>query len=177
MATFTVVISDPKGRKAYQREADHAASGLLGKKVGEQVAGGAFGLEGYSLEVTGGSDKEGFPMRADIEGAARKRVLLSSGPGFHPARQGERQRKSVRGNTISPDIVQVNAKVVAYGKKGVEELLGAKGKAETKEEKEAPPGQQAVKEAREGDAKQAEPKEAAGQAESAEKKMGVKKLE
>ena len=139
MANFKIVISDPKARKAYQKEVDQSASGLMGKKIGDKFSGSHMGLSGYELEVTGGSDKEGFPMRRDVDGPARKRILLSHGPGFHPKSHGRRKRKSIRGNTISPSISQINAKIVTYGTKSVEENLGVKKehKEEKKEEKTA----------------------------------------
>jgi small subunit ribosomal protein S6e len=143
---FKIVVSDPKERKAYQKEVDQKASGLIGRKIGEIAPGDLLGLNGYKLEITGGSDKQGFPMRRDIEGTVRKKVLLSTPPGFHPERKGQRKRKSVRGNTISTEIVQVNMKIVEYGKKPVAELFGVK-KEEAKESKEeAKPEKEAEKE-------------------------------
>jgi small subunit ribosomal protein S6e len=130
---FKVVVSDPKTKKAYQKEIDQKASTLLGKKIGEKLSGQPIGLTGYELELTGGSDKDGFPMRKDVDGSGRKRIILSSAPGFHPERKGQRRRKSVRGNTISPEIIQVNTKVTGYGQKSLQELLG--GPKEEKKEK------------------------------------------
>ena len=139
MANFKIVVSDPKAKKAYQKELDQGASGLLGKKIGDKFSGNHLGLAGFELEVTGGSDKEGFPMRRDVEGPGRKKILLSHGPGFHAASKGMRKRKSIRGNTVSPSVSQINVKIVTYGQKSAEELLGAKKehKEEAKEEKHA----------------------------------------
>lgn len=131
---FKIVVSDPKARKAYQKDIDEASSGLVSKKLGEKIPGDSLGLTGYEIEITGGSDKEGFPMRKDVEGIGRKRALLSSGPGFHPLLKGQRKRKSIRGNTISDQIAQVNLKVVKHGTKSIEELLGVKPKEKLKEE-------------------------------------------
>jgi len=132
--TFKVVISDPKNRKAYQKESEKAASGLIGKKIGDKFPGKVLGLDGYELEITGGSDKDGFPMRKDVSGTGRKRVLLAFGPGFHPKKKGERRRKSIRGNTIADDIAQINVKVVKYGPKSITSYFGME---ESKEEKKA----------------------------------------
>ncbi|MCC6055607.1 MAG: 30S ribosomal protein S6e, partial [Desulfurococcaceae archaeon] len=66
------------------------------------------GLSNVQLEIRGGSDLAGFPMRIDIAGPVKKYVLLSQGPGFKPREDGEKRRKLVRGNTISEDIVQIN---------------------------------------------------------------------
>ena len=86
MANFKIVISDPKTRKAYQKEVDETHSGLAGKKLGDMVSGSSLGLVGYELEITGGSDKQGFPMRRDVEGTVRKKILIALPPGFHPLR-------------------------------------------------------------------------------------------
>ncbi|MBL7169441.1 MAG: 30S ribosomal protein S6e [Candidatus Aenigmarchaeota archaeon] len=137
MANFKIVISDPKEKKAYQKEVDQNASGLIGKKIGEQVDGGLLGLSGYKLEVTGGSDKQGFPMRKDVDGAARKKIILTLPPGFHPSRKGQRKRKSIRGNTISAEASQINTKIVEYGQKPISQLVGGiekKSKDEKKKE-------------------------------------------
>ncbi len=130
---FKIVLSDPKSRKAYQKEVDEASSGLNGKKIGEIVKGDFLGLAGFEIQITGGSDKDGFPMRKDFEGIGRKRLLLSGGVGFHPLLNGQRKRKSVRGNTISAQIAQINVKISKHGDKSVEELLGVKPKEEKKE--------------------------------------------
>lgn len=137
MANFKVVVSDPKSRKAFQKEMEQKASGLMGKRIGDKVKGDALGLSGYELQVTGGSDAQGFPMRKDVEGIGRKRLLLGFGPGFHPAVKGMRKRKSVRGNTISSATSQVNVKVVTHGSKPLEQLIGKAEKKEklTEEEK------------------------------------------
>lgn len=168
---FKIVVSDPKERKAYQKEVDQKASGLIGRKIGEVVPGDLLGLNGYKLEITGGSDKQGFPMRKDVEGTARKKILLSGPPGFHPERKGQRKRKSVRGNTISSEIVQVNMKVVEYGKKSLAELFGVK-KEETEETKkeEAKPEKE-VKE------KSAEEKKTETEEEKQEKEVKEKPTE
>jgi small subunit ribosomal protein S6e len=183
MPNFKVVVSDPKSRKAYQKEADQGQSGLIGKKIGEKVSGNNLGLSGYELEITGGSDKEGFPMRRDVEGAVRKRILLAYPPGFHAKIQGQRKRKSVRGNTISPDISQINAKVVKAGPKTLDELIGTKPK-EAEKAKEAKPEEKKEEEAKPAEKKEEKPKEEAKpaeeekpEAEKAEEKMGVKPLE
>lgn len=127
-----IVISQPKTRKSFQIEKD--LSGFLGKKIGEQFDGSFLGLNGFTLEVTGGSDKDGFPMRADLAGTVRKKVLLASGPGYRTARKGVRKRKYVRGNTVSEETAQVNCKIVS-GEGNVAEFLGIKPKEAAQEEK------------------------------------------
>ncbi len=138
MDVFKLVVSDPKTKKTYQKEVSQKESGLLNRKIRDKVKGDFLGLSGYELEITGGSDKQGFPMRPDMQGVARKRVLLTGGPGFHPKQKGERRRKSVRGNVISQEIVQVNAKIVKHGTKKLEQIFGKKEEKPKEEKKEAP---------------------------------------
>ena len=179
---FKIVMSDPKNKKAYQKEIDQKQSGLLEKKIGDKVSGNGLGLTGYELEITGGSDKQGFPMRSDVDGISRKKVLLAMPPGFHAKIRGQRKRKSIRGNTVSSQISQINIKVVTYGKDSMEKLLGAKEKpkktkggekpAETKTEEKP----EAKTEEKKEEPKKEEPKPEASP-EKAEEKMGVKDLE
>ena len=88
------------------------------------------------LEITGGSDSSGFPMRKDVSGPRRVGVILSSGTGFRKQGKGVRAKRNVRGNIISDQIVQVNTKVVVAGSKPLEEIFpkSAAG-AEKKDEK------------------------------------------
>ena len=116
---ITVGTSDGQ---TFQVELDDSSQ-LIGKKIGEEIEGGIIGLDGYTLEIRGGSDKQGFPMRKSIEGSARRRKLLKDGSGINEDEDGVRRRKSVRGNQISDEIQQLNTTVVEEGSKSVEELL------------------------------------------------------
>ncbi|MEM1695281.1 MAG: 30S ribosomal protein S6e [Desulfurococcaceae archaeon] len=91
---------------------DERTQALLGLKIGDEIDGSIIGLKGVKLVITGGSDVSGFPMRPDIPGPVKKRALISEPPGFHPRESGERRRKMVRGNTIAPDTVQINTKIM-----------------------------------------------------------------
>jgi len=125
MVDFRANISDPKTGKSYKKEVSgNQANAILGKKIGDRMDGIFVEMPGYKLEITGGSDKDGVPMRRDLPGPRRKKLLISKGLGFHPHMDGERRRKTMRGNQISPDIVQINMKVVTRGPRAVEELLG-----------------------------------------------------
>ncbi|AHL23632.1 30S ribosomal protein S6e [Thermococcus nautili] len=125
MATFKLVISNPKTGIAKQVEITRGeAEKLVGKRIGEEISAKELGLnlreifgdesipEDAKLKITGGTDKDGFPMRPDVHGPRRVKILLSKGPGFRPREKGERRKKTVHGNTISPNIVQVNLKIV-----------------------------------------------------------------
>lgn len=119
-----VIVSNPKTGKSYQVEIEKEKEGqLIGRKIGDEVDGGVVNAPGYKLKITGGSDISGFPMRSDVSGPRRVDVLLSDQPGFRPEEKGERKRKSVRGDVISDQIVQVNTMVTEEGSKPLDELI------------------------------------------------------
>jgi small subunit ribosomal protein S6e len=107
---------------------------IVGKLIGEELEGNdiSVDLEGYKLKITGTSDKAGFPGLPDVQGAMLKKVLLKRGRGMWDNRKGVRIRKTVRGNIISPDTVQINTTVLKEGKKKFEEFV-KKPEAEKKE--------------------------------------------
>lgn len=124
MPELKIVVSERE--RSYARSVtDAQVSSLLGRRIGETVGGDALGLPGYTLKITGGSDKSGFPLRGDLPGARQTRVLTGEGVGFHPTRHGMRKRRTFRGNTVSEDTVQVNMVVEAKGPKPIAELLTA----------------------------------------------------
>jgi len=127
MANFAIVISEPETRKSYQTQVEQDKGiALVGKKINDEITGDLFGLSGYTLKITGGSDKDGFPMHPSVQGQGRKRALLTEPPGFHPKLKGERRRKTVRGNTVSDAIVQINFKILKKGEKPLEEIFPKK---------------------------------------------------
>ncbi|MGC8997003.1 MAG: 30S ribosomal protein S6e [Fervidicoccaceae archaeon] len=104
--------------KAFQLILDEDTSRkLIGMRIGEEIDATIVGLNG-KLVIKGGSDNSGFPMRPELPGPVKKKLLLSGPPGYHPRKRGERRRKMVRGNTIDDSIVQVN--VVLVREKGAE---------------------------------------------------------
>jgi len=134
MVEFKVVVNDIQTGKSYNiAVSGHHANSLIGKKINDEVDGIFVSLPGYKLQITGGTDKDGFPMRHDIPGSTRRRLLLSKGLGFKPKEHGTRKKKSVRGNTINQEIVQVNMKVMKPGAKPIDEIIKAEGKTESKE--------------------------------------------
>ena len=71
-----LVVSDPKTGRSVQVDVPQEKRTLIvGKKMGDEVSGDDFGLAGYTLKLTGGSDDSGFPMRASIS----RRVIGGSG--------------------------------------------------------------------------------------------------
>ncbi|MDO8623429.1 MAG: S6e family ribosomal protein [archaeon] len=141
---FKLNISNKKG-KTYHLELE--SEELIGKQIGDKLEGKDINsdLEGYEMEIVGGSDKAGFPLIKSVEGFALKRLLLNYGQAMHkrskregkkkrsnPKPKGLRLRKTVRGKIISADVVQINLKVLKDGKKKLEEIFPDQGKGKTK---------------------------------------------
>jgi small subunit ribosomal protein S6e len=118
MAKFKVIVSDPETGTSKVVELEEArAVPFIGRKIGEAVDGAVVDLPAHKLQIMGGSDKDGVPMRPSVHGGVRRRVVLSGGVGFKSHASGERKRKTVRGNVITDEIVQINTKIVEKPKK------------------------------------------------------------
>ena len=98
-------------------EIDEKKSRLFeGMLIGQSINGGLIGFPNYEFEITGGSDASGFPMRKDVHGPVKKKILVSKkGIGYKPKRKGQKRRKTVRGNEITFDMTLINLKVLKYG--------------------------------------------------------------
>ncbi|MHA1913183.1 MAG: eS6 family ribosomal protein [Promethearchaeota archaeon] len=97
-------------------EIDEKKFRFEGMKIGETIKGGLIGFPNYEFEITGGSDSSGFPMRKDVHGPVKKKILVSKrGIGYKPRRVGEKRRKTVRGNEVTFDMTLINLKVLKYG--------------------------------------------------------------
>jgi len=105
-------------------EIDEKKFRFEGMKIGDIIKGGLIGFPNYEFQITGGSDSSGFPMRRDVHGPVKKRLLLKKrSTGYKPKRKGEKRRRTVRGNEVSYDMTLINMKVVKYGES---ELFKAK---------------------------------------------------
>ncbi|MFL6486063.1 MAG: S6e family ribosomal protein [Nitrososphaera sp.] len=109
LAQFKITISDKKGKTITQELKDKTAQPLLGVKVGSVIDSSIIGVGDGKLKITGGSDKSGTPMRADVHGGVKKYVLLSTGVGN---RNEDRIRKLVRGNMVTEEIYQLNSMLI-----------------------------------------------------------------
>ena len=92
--------------------------------MGAEVDAATLGEEwnGYIFRITGGNDKQGFPMKQGVLTQGRVRLLLSKGHSCYRARKtGERKRKSVRGCIVDG---QLSVLSVAIVKKGDSEIPG-----------------------------------------------------
>jgi len=135
MAEFKLVISDPKTGLSIQKGVkDQAYQGFMGLKLGDSVKGELLDLRGYEFIITGGSDYCGFPMRRDVIGTNRRRILAYDGVGVVKQEKGMLQRKTVCGNTIHAKIVQINLKVT---KPGTANIFADAGKKKESKQEEA----------------------------------------
>jgi small subunit ribosomal protein S6e len=149
--TFVAVVndtnSDNNGRSYNMSVSGNNLSQFLGKKIGDVVDGifvgeGEQTLAGYKLEITGGSDKTGTPMRSDLSGGNRQSILVTESTGFkghslvHKTKGGEkkrfrykpdgmRKRRYFRGSTVTQDTRQINLKVIEAANKSLADILGA----------------------------------------------------
>lgn len=131
--TYKAVVNDVKTGKSYNVSVTgHHATSLDGKCIGDVIDGVFVGLPGYKVKITGGSDRTGTPMRADMPGKKRRQLLLADGLGFHEKYPGERKRVAARGTAISSEIVQINMIITEYGSKPIADCFAADG-AEKKE--------------------------------------------
>jgi len=130
---FKINIGKKDG-KTFKLESDTEA--LIGKKIGDIIEGQDLKpeLSGYELEITGLSDKAGFPSLKQVEGQGLKRVLLTKGKAMRDKRKGLRLKKTLRGNTISKDIIQINLKITKEGSKKLEEIFSEQNQPKPKEE-------------------------------------------
>jgi small subunit ribosomal protein S6e len=121
MAKFKVIVSDPQAGTSKVVELEEArAAPFIGRRVGETIDGSAVDMPAHKIQLMGGSDKDGVPMRGNVHGGVRRSVVLSGGAGFAPTKKGERKRKTVRGNIVTDEIVQINMKIVERPAKAAE---------------------------------------------------------
>lgn len=108
---------------------DKRLHAFMDKRIAQEIEGEALGDEykGYIFKITGGCDKQGFPMMQGVLLPHRVKLLLNErSKCYMPKRKGCRKRKSVRGCIVGPDISVLNLAIV---KKGDEELPGLTDKS------------------------------------------------
>ncbi|MEM2901579.1 MAG: 30S ribosomal protein S6e [Candidatus Bathyarchaeia archaeon] len=125
MVKFKIIISDPVEGKARNMEVEGVnAQPLIGRTVNETLDGSLLGLRGKKLRITGGVDRDGFPLRPDVHGGGKKRLILTGGVGFKARKRGERRRKTVRGSIITEDTYVINMTVLKEEQPKPEEPKG-----------------------------------------------------
>lgn len=122
-----LIISDPQTgcTKLFEVDDEKKLLPFYEKRIGAEVPGDSIGEDfaGYVLRVTGGNDKQGFPMMQGVLVNHRVRLLFKKGmPCYRERRAGSMKRKSVRGCIVAPDISALNLTVVRRGEKDIEGL-------------------------------------------------------
>ena len=108
-----LIVSDPATGTSQRVEIEDAQlRPLVGTRIGMTIDGAIAGMQGYKLKLTGGTDKDGIPMRPDVHGSAKARIVLSGGVGYKPKDKGMQKRKIVRGNTVSQETTFLNFSIV-----------------------------------------------------------------
>ncbi|KAI1431798.1 ribosomal protein S6e [Xylaria sp. CBS 124048] len=105
-------------QKLIEIEDERKLRDFMEKRMGQEVPGDNLGEEfkGYIFRITGGNDKQGFPMKQGVLHPTRVRLLLAEGHScYRPRRTGERKRKSVRGCIVGMDLAVLALSVVKQG--------------------------------------------------------------
>merc|ERR1712190_147213 len=111
-------------QKLFEINDEHKVRPFYEKRMGAEVDASTLGEEwnGYIFRITGGNDKQGFPMKQGVLTQGRVRLLLSKGHSCYRARKtGERKRKSVRGCIVDGQLSVLSCAIV---KKGEGEIPG-----------------------------------------------------
>merc|ERR1712216_640437 len=119
-------ISYPEtgAQKSIEIDDDKKLLPFFDKRISQEVDGDSLGDEfrGFRFRITGGNDKQGFPMLQGVLTPERVRLLLRKGSKcYRQRRTGEMKRKSVRGCIVSQELSVLNFVIV---KKGEAELPG-----------------------------------------------------
>ncbi len=127
MVEFKLVIGQKNGKSVQVELQSPKADNLLKKSIGDTISGDSLGFDGYEFELTGGSDKVGFPMRKGIQ-IHRKKVLIGESVGFSGKKRKLRKtskvrgkqaglvrRRTVCGENVTKIIRQINLKVLKEG--------------------------------------------------------------
>merc|ERR1712193_310278 len=102
-------ISNPSTglQKCIEIDDDRKLLPFFEKRMAAEVPADSLGDEfkGYVFQISGGNDKQGFPMMQGVLTNNRVRLLFSKGmKTYRPRRKGTRKRKSVRGCITSSDL-------------------------------------------------------------------------
>ncbi|XP_071846062.1 small ribosomal subunit protein eS6-like [Apostichopus japonicus] len=111
-------------QKLIEVDDEHKLRAFFDKRMAQEVSAESLGDEwkGYVVRISGGNDKQGFPMKQGVLVHTRVRLLLSKGHScYRPRRKGERKRKSVRGCVVDSNLSVLSLVVV---KKGENEIPG-----------------------------------------------------
>jgi len=107
-------------QKIIETDDEKKLQNLYDRRMGQEIDGAILGeeYEGSVMRISGGNDKQGFPMRQGVLTNTRVRLLCKKGAkAYRQRRSGERKRKSVRGCVVGHDIAVLNLVVTQFGEK------------------------------------------------------------
>jgi len=105
-------------QKLFEIHDEHKVRPFYEKRMGQEVGADSLGDEwkGYIFRITGGNDKQGFPMKQGVLTEGRVRLLLKKGHScYRQRRTGERKRKSVRGCIVNANLSVLSVAIVKTG--------------------------------------------------------------
>lgn len=119
-------ISNPAtgAQKLIDIDDDKKLRPFIDKRISQEVDASCLGDEwkGYIVRISGGNDKQGFPMKQGILTNNRVRLLMRRGMScYRERRSGERRRKSVKGCIVDSNLSVLSLVIV---KKGEQEIDG-----------------------------------------------------
>lgn len=115
---LNIAVPQTSAQKLIEIDDDHKLRMFYDKRMGQEVEADPLGEEwkGYVFRITGGNDKQGFPMKQGVLTNGRVRLLLSAGHScYRPRRSGERKRKSVRGCIVDSNLSVLALTIVKRG--------------------------------------------------------------
>jgi len=120
-------ISNPEtgAQKLFDIDDEKLLRPFFEKRMAQEVEADSLGDEwkGYVFRISGGNDRQGFPMKQGVMTNGRVRLLLSKGHScYRPRRTGERKRKSVRGCIVDANLSVLSLIIRRKGEKPIEGL-------------------------------------------------------
>merc|ERR1712168_581987 len=127
-------------QKVFEVDDEQKLKHFYDKRMAQEVTADHLGPEwaGYVVRVTGGNDKQGFPMKQGVLIHNRVKLLMKKGQScYTPSRTGERKRKSVRGCIVNHNLSILNLAIVKKGEGEIEGLTDKRSRAEQAQKAEA----------------------------------------
>jgi len=117
-------IANPStgAQKVFEIDDEKKLRAFYDKRMSQEVEANHLGDEwkGYIVRISGGNDKQGFPMKQGVLTNGRVRLLMKVGHScYRPRRTGERRRKSVRGCIVDANLAVLNLVIVKKGDKDI----------------------------------------------------------
>lgn len=127
---INVSYPSKSAQKTFDIEEEQKIVPFVEKRMGAEIDATPLGEEwkGYVVKITGGNDKQGFPMKQGVLKPGRVKLLFKKGMGcYRERRGGMRKRKSVRGCIVGHDLAILNLVIVKEGEAPIPGLTDVEG--------------------------------------------------